>query len=187
MMEILFRSQKSKEEPFTEIYNQWFDYVYSFVFARTAKNVKITEEIVQETFTAAWMSQDRFSHKSSYSTWICGIAKNKLYEYYRKKTSSQKHEVMDNEIMEELSSSFDLEKIVLSGEESQSVITALNNINPLYRYSLILKYMDDYSIKQIAQILSRTPKAVDGILQRAKGSFIREYLVISRKENEHGR
>ncbi|MDF2672211.1 MAG: polymerase sigma factor, sigma-70 family [Clostridiales bacterium] len=187
MMEILFKPHKSKEDQFTEIYNQCFDYVYSFIYTRTAGNEKITEEIVQETFTAAWVSQDRFSHKSSYSTWICGIAKNKLYEYYRKKTTSEKHELVDNEIIEELSSSFNLEKIVLRNEESRSVIIALNNINTLYSYSLILKYIDDYTIKQIAQILARTPKAVDGILQRAKNSFIREYLVVSGKENEHGR
>ena len=187
MMEIFLNKHKSKEERFTEMYNHCFNYVYSFIYARTAGNEKLTEEIVQEAFTAAWVSQDRFSNKSSCSTWICGIAKNKLYEYYRKKTSSEKHQFIDNAILEESSSSIDLEDIVLSSEVSIQVIAALNNINEIYRYSLILKYMDDYSVKQIAKILNRTPKAVDGILQRAKGSFIREYMMITGKENEYGR
>jgi RNA polymerase sigma-70 factor (ECF subfamily) len=181
-----YKVDKDKEEEFTERYNRCFDYVYSFIYARTAGDERVTEEIVQDTFASAWISQGSFSERSSYSTWVCGIAKNKLHEYYRKRTATEKHEVMDNEMMEELSSGLDLEGIVLDAEESKSINDALNNINHLYRYCLILKYLDDYSVKEIAHILGRTPKAVDGILQRAKVCFIREYLRLAGKGNVNG-
>ncbi|MNP81944.1 RNA polymerase sigma factor SigX [compost metagenome] len=75
----------------------------------------------------------------------------------------------------QLSIEFSPEAVVESHETRTQVLEALNQINSLYRYTLILKYIDGYSCKEIAGILGRTNKAVDGILQKAKGSFIKEY------------
>ncbi len=171
-----FFSNKSKDEYFTKLYNQNFDYVYSFIFTRTVYDAQITEEIVQETFTAAWLAQDRFRYGSTYRTWLCAIAKNKLCEHYRKQISSEKNTILGEEIYMEKASDFDLESVILSSETKMLVQEALGRINPVYRYSLIMKYIDGYSIRQIAKQLGRTPKAVDGVLQKAKSSFIREYL-----------
>lgn len=173
-------TNKSKEETFSELYNQNFDYVYSFVFTRTVCDAQITEEIVQETFTAAWLAQDRFRYGSTYRTWLCAIAKNKLYEHYRKKLTADKHPIFDVDNFMEQSSDFELEKVVLSSETRLQVQEALSRINPVYRYSLIMKYIDGYSIKQIAKHLGRTTKAVDGVLQKAKNNFIKEYMKMER-------
>ena len=179
MLEKFFKN-KSKEETFTELYNQNFEYVYSFVSIRTVCDAQITEEIVQETFTAAWLAQDQFRNGSTYRTWLCAIAKNKLYEHYRKKITADKHLIFDTDNIIEQSSDFELEQLVISSETRVQVQEALNIINPVYRYSLILKYIDGYSIKQIAKHLGRTTKAIDGVLQKAKTSFIKEYLRIER-------
>ena len=184
MLEGLF-TNKSKEKTFTELYNQNFDYVYSFVFTRTVFDAQITEEIVQETFTAAWQAQDRFRYGSSYRTWLCAIAKNKICEHYRKKITEDKHPILYMENFTDISSDFELEQVVLCSETRVQVQDALSRINPVYRYSLIMKYIDGDSIKQIAKYLGRTTKAVDGVLQKAKISFIKEYLKIERG-NKHG-
>lgn len=182
MLEKFFKN-KSKGEHFTELYNQNFNYVYSFVFTRTIYDAQITEEIVQETFTAAWLAYDRFRSGSTYRTWLCAIAKNKLCEHYRKKISDEKNLLNYVENFTELSSDFELEGVLLSSETRMQVKEALGRINPVYRYSLIMKYIDGYSIKQIAKHFERTVKAADGILQRAKNSFIKEYLKIERGES----
>jgi RNA polymerase sigma factor, sigma-70 family len=171
-----FNSAMNKREQFTASYEQSFEYVYSFVFARTAGDEQLTEDIVQDTFAAAWQSYDRFDRRSSYKTWICAIAKNKLYESYRKKISSEKIQIAENEEYVDYPDSFDLEGIVLENETRLLVLGALNKLNSVYRYTLIMKYIDGSSVKEMAKILGRTPKAIDGVLQRAKDNFIKEYM-----------
>lgn len=184
MFERLFNN-KDKREEFSELYNENFDYVYSFVFIRTACDAQITEEIVQEAFTAAWQAQDRFRNKSTFRTWLCGIAKNKLYEYYRRNAANGENQIHSIESIEEQPSGFEIESIVLKNEMKTQVLKALNQINPIYRYTLIMKYIDGYSIKEIAKHLGRTTKAVDGVLQKSKNSFIKEYIKIEERGNSH--
>lgn len=179
MLESLFQ-RKSKERNFDELYHEVFDYVYSFVFVRTAYDARTTEDILQETFAAAWMSQEMFQNKSAYGTWICAIARNKLKEHYRKSAFAENNEIPEECLAEQISG-FNLEETVLAGEERAQVSAALNRINPVYRYSLIMKYIDGYSVKEIAKQLGRTAKAVDGLLQKAKKCFAREYLQLEER------
>jgi len=172
MLEIF--SPKKNKEQFSEIYNQNFDYVYSFIFARTGGDTRITEELVQETFAAAWSALERFKHRSQFKTWLCGIAKNKLHELYRRKAPVESNQTIDMDCLTETPSDFELEELALRSEMKTQVQTALGRINPVYRYSLIMKHIDGYSVKQIAERLGRSAKAVDGILQKAKQSFTRE-------------
>ena len=175
----------NKKEYFTDIYNQSFNYVYSYIFVRTAGNSQLTEDIVQETFAAAWSSLDSFNKKSTYHTWLCSIAKNKLCENYRRAIYKEKFELSDNDSFNEHASSFDLEKIVIDHETRLYVLEVLKGLNPLYRNALIMKYIDGLSVKEIAKVLGRTAKAVDGVLQRAKVAFEKSYLKMEGIDGKH--
>lgn len=180
-------NEVKKKEYFTDQYAQCFDYVYSYIYARTAGNRQMTEDIVQETFSAAWLALDRFNNRSSFRTWLCSIAKNKLRESYRKSICREKYEILDNDSCIESVSSFDLEQFEIDKEKRQCVQKALNQINPLYRYVLILKYMDDMSVKEIAKELEKSVKSVDGILQRAKTAFEKVYSKMKGCDKNDGR
>ncbi len=172
----------SKVEHFTKMYNENFDYVFSFIFARTSCDAQITEEIVQETFTAAWLAHDKFQHKSQYRTWLCAIAKNKLLEHYRKKISQEKIQLSDIDNIEEYADDIQIDSIVLNFETKTQVQEALSRLNFIYRYSLIMKYIDGYSVREIAGQLNRSEKAIDGVLQKAKHNFIKEYLKLEKRD-----
>jgi len=73
----------TNKENFKEIYETNFNYVYSFVFLRLVANKEATEDIVQETFISAMKGLKNYKGTSSYKTWLCGIAKNKILNYYR--------------------------------------------------------------------------------------------------------
>lgn len=177
-----FYSDKHKKEYFTEIYRQSFNYVYSYIFARTAGDSIMTEEIVQDTFAEAWTALDRFRGECAIETWLCSISRNKLYERYRKKTAAEKHEFTDTDLLSDQESDFDVEAIVAKEETHRLVLDTLNSLNDLYRIALIMKYLDGSSMKQIAAVTNKSPKAVDGILQRARSRFMAEYMKTVRKE-----
>jgi len=84
----------------------------------------------------------------------------------------------DSEVLAIQPSQIDLEKTVLDDETRLRVSKTLGCMNPLYRYALIMKYMDGLSVKEIARVLGRSGKAMDGVLQRAKAVFEKMYLTL---------
>ncbi|MEX1378307.1 MAG: RNA polymerase sigma factor [Eubacteriales bacterium] len=164
-----------EKEYFTDLYNQDFEYVYSYVYSRTAGNSQLTEDIVQDTFAAAWLSLGRFDRRSTSRTWFCSIAKNKLCEHYRRTIYREKIELSTEEELADYPDSADIEEAVIGNEMRECLLEIMKKMNPTYSYVLIMKYMDGYSVKEIAKVIGRSAKAVDGIIQRAKVSFKREY------------
>lgn len=183
----IWLSEASKKEYFSDLYNRNFNYVYSYVFARTAGNGQLTEDIVQETVAAAWSAIDRFDNKSSYRTWLCSIAKNKLREYYRTATYREKYELPDDDAFIEYPDSYDLEEDVFDSETRLCVLKVLSEMPALYRYALIMKYIDGLKVKEIARILGRSAKAVDSVLQRAKASFAKAFIKMEGCDRNHER
>jgi RNA polymerase sigma-70 factor (ECF subfamily) len=57
------------------------DALYAFALCRVS-NPAVAEDLVQETFLAAL--QSKFDNRSSIRTWLTGILKHKILDYYRK-------------------------------------------------------------------------------------------------------
>ncbi|MEA4938437.1 MAG: RNA polymerase sigma factor [Christensenella sp.] len=164
-----------QQETYARLYLESFDSVYAFVVSRCAGDRRMAEEIVQDAFTAAWVSFDRFHGESSFQTWVCSIARNKLNESYRKAIRREAFEFPADDALEQIAADVPLETEVLAHETQNDVQRALQSLRAPYRYVLILRYLDCCSIAQIARAMRRTPKAIDGLLQRAKAAFERVY------------
>lgn len=173
MIRNFFNLGKKSKELFKDVYEVNFNSVYSFVFSRICDK-EITEDIVQDTFISAMKSYDNYKGLSSHKTWLCGIAKNKIFNYYRDTINSES--VISNENLDFIESAENLELIIINSESRNVILQTLQKLTPIYKYALILKYMDNYSVKEIAKYLNKTPKSIDGILQRAKLKFKAEYL-----------
>jgi RNA polymerase sigma-70 factor (ECF subfamily) len=70
----------SGPEQWVELYG---DYLFKFALARL-RDVSRAEDAVQETFLAALKGRKNFAGRSAEKTWLIGILKNKIYDYFRK-------------------------------------------------------------------------------------------------------
>lgn len=50
---------------------------------RKVSDYQAAEDLVQETFIAAWKGRDRFRGECSEKSFLCGILKNKIIDFYR--------------------------------------------------------------------------------------------------------
>src|SRR5215469_8334857 len=57
--------------------------VYSYVRARLAPQYDHVDDLVQETFLAAWENLSQYRGSGSLGAWVMGIARHKLEDYYR--------------------------------------------------------------------------------------------------------
>jgi len=69
------------------------DYLYRHALARTGRP-EVAEDLVQETFLAAWKSAESFAGRASERTWLLSILRNKIADYYR----SQRPEIGSHDV-----------------------------------------------------------------------------------------
>jgi len=177
-------AKNRKEEKFISLYRDLVDEIYRYVFLRTGMDRALAEDMTQEIFLDVFKGLGKFKGLCSSRTWIFRIAKNKLFDFYRKQYR-QKIEFVD--LDDPLSGGLsdpeqDTEKLMEAALESQMVCDCLNRIPEHYRITLILKYVDGKSVKQIAELTDKSSKAIESLLHRAKNAFIQEYRLALKKE-----
>ena len=64
------------------------DYLYRCALQKV-RDPAIAEDLVQETFLAALKSQKSFQGKASEKNWLVGILKNKVMDFWRKKSREE--------------------------------------------------------------------------------------------------
>lgn len=139
------------------------------------QNKDDTEEILQETLISVTQSLSTFKGKSSFFTWVCGIANHEVADYYRKKkikTFLFSHfPFLENLVSEALGP----EEKLLKDELRKEVKETLARLSEGYSLILRLKYYNGLSMTEIAQKLHLTVKAVESRLSRAREAFRLEW------------
>lgn len=167
---------------FEDSYKELSKPLFKFIAKRLGKSEDIVEEIVQETFVAAWKGYGAFKHKSSYFTWLCRIALNKIADYYHDQVNANSGIIVP--ILDSLTY---IDRDNLSPEEAlalkelrSSVNDCLNLLPYEKRKLLWFRYWKDYSYEKIAKILGISERAVEGRLYRAKEEFSKTWQNIEK-------
>jgi RNA polymerase sigma-70 factor, ECF subfamily len=62
--------------------DRYGDVMLNYALARVGKR-EVAEDLVQESFLAAWRGHDTFDEKSQRGTWLIGILRRKIADYFR--------------------------------------------------------------------------------------------------------
>ena len=131
----------------------------------------VAEELTDDILLAAYKSRSTFRGRSSEFSWICGIAKHKITDYYRKKKIKTILFSVSPVFEEIADKALGPERDYLKAEMKDEVKRTLEEINKGYKKILRLKYIEGLKVKQIAGILKISIKAVESRLIRAKKQF----------------
>lgn len=154
-----------------EIYRQR---LFNFVLQQV-DNPADAEEITQDTLLSAHDSLQSFKGNSQYFTWLCGIAKHEISDFYRKKKIKEivfsRLPWLKSLVDEALGPELALQEL----ETKKKIVATLKNLSEGYGQILRLKYMEGLSMRQIAGKLNLTVKAVESRLTRARLAFAKVY------------
>jgi RNA polymerase sigma-70 factor (ECF subfamily) len=144
--------------------------VLKFALKRNGGDLDVAQEVVQETFIAALKSFHTFHHKSSYFTWLCKIALNKLADYYRHQVHYRSKFIVPtlNQLNSIVDPALTLEEKISLDELRSAVNSSLNLLPFEYRRLLHLKYYRQLSGKEIGILLNLSPRQLEGRLRRAR-------------------
>lgn len=158
---------------FELVYKEFALPLTKFVMKRMGANEKQVEEVVEETVVAAWRGWNTFRHKSSYFTWLCRIALNKIADYYHDQVNKNSRIIVPfiEALTETDSKSLSPEESLALKELRKSVNNCLDLMSPEKRKLLQFRYWYDLSYSEIGKIMGISERAVEGQIYRAKHEF----------------
>ena len=123
-------------------------------------------ELIQNTLLGCLTGIKNFRGKSSFRTFLFTVARNKLYDYYRKKERAPAlEELPDTSVAAISTGPFSL---VARRREHRLLRLALRNVPMDDQIVLELYYWEDLSANDIAQILDSAEPAIRSRVRRAK-------------------
>lgn len=133
------------------------------------------EEIVLDTFVAAFQLAPTFRGSCSVLTWLCSLARFKIRD--RLRALERKKVIPRGSAMSLDGPPPDLRKTValLTAESIEdridrmgAVETLLSALSPEQRLAVALRYLEGLSVREVARRMGRSEKAVERLLERAK-------------------
>lgn len=165
---ILQRDRKATAE-FVSLYS---DAIYAYVRWRLLPRTDLVEDLVQGVFVAALGSLTSFAGTSSLRTWLLGIARHKVEDYYRE-CLRQPAALSDLEEQgdEPQQPPVDYDEVLDGAKRQQRVLNVLAGLPEPYRAVLLWRYWEKRSARDMAAQSGKTEKAIERLLARARHEF----------------
>lgn len=130
-----------------------------FLLGMCRGNAFMADDIAQETLLKAYVHYDTFRGRSSFSTWLMRIGYNCFCDYIG-------NQILDTATITE-------EERQIPSDDGLDVDTgalyaAINGLSATEKAAVLLFYMEDYSTKEISDILGMPSVTVRSHLHRAR-------------------
>lgn len=153
---LVVKAKKGDTAAFSKIYDNFADEIYRYVFFRVSSE-QDAQDLTEMIFLKTWENLDRYSNtKQAFGAWVFRIARNVVIDHYR-----------INKTIEELTEEYIDEKREHNPlHRAENAINndvlkrALAGLKENYKQIIILKYINELSNVEIAEILKKNEGAV---------------------------
>ena len=168
--------------------DQYGDYLYRYALMRV-RDAAIAEDILQETLLAAFSSFQNHAGRSSERTWLVGIMKHKVVDYFRRVGRMTQFQLtIDDEESESFENSgpwgghwredqapvswlVDAATVLESREFWEAFDRCLSQLPQQIAIAFTLREIDGLSANEICEILQITPNNLFVILHRGRAKL----------------
>ncbi|MCX7705839.1 MAG: sigma-70 family RNA polymerase sigma factor [bacterium] len=164
LVELVNKSKNGDEDAMAAIVTNFKQLIFTIAY-RLIGDYDMSMDICQETFIKAFQNLDKLKNPEKFKTWLCSIARNLAYDRLREATKILPTNSEQNPNPQELHM---VEDVVTGSRKRVIIQNALNKLEPRDRLLLTLYYYQNFSIKEIAEIVGITPENVKVSLSRAR-------------------
>jgi RNA polymerase sigma-70 factor (ECF subfamily) len=138
-------------------------YVYVFELVR---DEQASLDLVQETFINAARHLATLREDHRFGSWMFGIAHQKVIQRWRK---SHREQLSFEELPEQaLHGDPTPDELLIQQEEASRFMTLLNDLPPAHRSVLLLHYLEEFSLEQIAEVTGTSIGTIKSRLHYAR-------------------
>lgn len=144
--------------------------IYSFCI-RLTQNRELAEELYQDTFLAMCEKED-WKEEGNVKSYLLGITiklwQNRKRKFAWRKRIAAEIPLSKEQGLEAFSADENLEQYMVSKEEQEAVWKAVYKLPEQLRIVILLYYMEDFKVAEIAEKLSLSISNVKSKLMRAR-------------------
>lgn len=163
---LVARAQAGDAEAFGEVYDRHVDQVFRFVYRRVLDR-QVAEDLTSETFLRALRNLAAFRRPGGdFSAWVTAIARNLVINHLQ---SHQRRELPVAEFRDPAPAgqASDPAATTVDRLTSEALMAGIEQLTPVQRQCITLRYLRELSIEETAQALGKTPAAIKAIQHKA--------------------
>lgn len=160
--EILYRS-------FEVIYKQFAQGLFRFIYFKVS-DYELTQDLTEDTFVRYWQVLIKGVNIENHKAFLYRIAKGKVFDYYRKKGKSRRIglEKIDERLLGVIDT---VEDSISLKQEVEQIYIRMKKLKKEFQDVILLHYVEDLEIKEIAFVLNKQENAVRVLLHRGLRSL----------------
>jgi RNA polymerase sigma-70 factor (ECF subfamily) len=161
------------------LYDSALPVVYGYLVKR-CQGAAVAEDLTAEVFLAAVDAVRREPPATVNVGWLIGVARHKLADHWRREGREQRR--LDA-VGGDRAAPADPWDVHIDAVRAQDTLAKLA---PHHRGALVLRYLDDLPVAEVAALLDRTVHSTEGLLVRARAAFRRAYCEGSEGARQEG-
>lgn len=162
---IVLRAVGGEASAFGLLYDHYQPSIYRFVILKVSRREE-AEDLTHQVFLNAWQNIHKYKDLGfPFSSWLYHIARNLVIDHYRAKREHLNVDDMENELMSEMANLPDTETELRM--EMERARDAIRKLSPLHQDVLLMRFVEELSIRETAKAIGKSEGAVKVLQFRA--------------------
>ncbi|MGW3312074.1 ECF subfamily RNA polymerase sigma factor, BldN family [Streptomyces sp. NPDC001073] len=171
IMSLIERAQAGEADAFGQLYDQYSDAVYRYIYYRVGGKVT-AEDLTSETFLRALRRIGTFTWQGrDFSAWLVTIARNLVADHF--KSGRLRLEVTTGELLEAGEGESSAEDRVLQMLLNADLLNAVRRLTPRQQECVTLRFLQGLSLAETARVMGKSEGGVKTLQHRALRSLTR--------------
>lgn len=155
---------RGEASAFGSLYDHYQPHIYRFVLLKVSRREE-AEDLTHQVFVSAFENIRTYENLGfPFSTWLYQIARNKVIDHYRAKKQEIDFEEADPEIF----ASSDMNDLTVDAKmELERAMKAIRKLKPEYQDVVIMRFIEELSLKETAEAIGKSEGAVKLLQHRA--------------------
>ncbi|MFA7286849.1 MAG: RNA polymerase sigma factor [Patescibacteria group bacterium] len=150
---------------FAELYDAYAPKIYRFIYFKVGTQAE-AEDLASEVFLKTWEYVKRRERRiKNFRPFVYRLAHNAVIDHYRSR--SQQPQTQIDEQLATFPAEIDLAADAVRSSDLEIVRRALLLIKEEYRDIILLRYIEEYSLAEIAEMLDKSNGAIRVTAHRA--------------------
>jgi RNA polymerase sigma-70 factor (ECF subfamily) len=164
-IDLVRKSQDGEVEAFGQLYERHVQSVFRFVYSHV-DNQSDAEDLTEEVFLRVWRAIHRYQEQGvPFIAFLIRIARNVIIDYYR--STRRDNLNLPLEDIQIAGSKSRLDENLIQSQEGSEIRAMLANLKDEYRTVLVLRFMNELSPDEIAEVMGKSSGAIRVIQFRA--------------------
>jgi RNA polymerase sigma-70 factor, ECF subfamily len=151
VLRLLGRIEQKDEGAFRELYCAFSRKLYAYVLRQLSDPAQ-AEEIVADTLYEVWKAPAKFRGESQFSTWLIGIARNKVLMHWRARKPDADHDDVADLAEQLPSDAPGAFEIMADQQRSAGVRTCVDKLGSDHRECVHLVFYQGMALAEVARI-----------------------------------